>query len=125
MCPGLAQNDAGDEVARNDEEDVDAGKPARQHRGIRVKHDHRQDRQRAEAVDIRSVLVSRRVHQCMPEPPASCLTSSPMTFFASPNSIHVRSAKYSSLSMPANPGFLLRLIAKTLRALSASMIGIP
>src|SRR5213082_2308508 len=58
----------------------------------------------------------------MPEPPASCFTNSPITFFASPNNIHVRSPKYSSLSMPANPGFLLRLMANTLRALSASMI---
>src|SRR5205814_6895110 len=62
--------------------------------------------------------------QCIPEPDSS-FTSSPITAFASPNSIHVRSEKYSSLSMPANPGFLLRLIANTARALSAAMIGIP
>ena len=48
-----------------------------------------------------------------------------MTAFASPKSIHVRSEKYSSLSMPANPGFFDRLIANTSRALSASMIGMP
>ena len=48
-----------------------------------------------------------------------------MTAFASPKSIQVRSEKYSSLSMPAKPGFLLRLMAKIVRALSASMIGMP
>ena len=64
-------------------------------------------------------------HQCMPDPPAISLTNSPTTTFASPNSIHVLSEKYSALSMPAKPGFLLRLIANTVRALSASMIGMP
>src|SRR5712691_9486713 len=63
--------------------------------------------------------------QCIPEPPDSCLTSSPTTALASPNSIQVLSEKYSSLSIPANPGFLLRLMARTVRALSASTIGMP
>src|SRR4051812_3706455 len=53
--------------------------------------------------------------QWSPLPPTSCFTSSPMTFLASPNSIHVFSEKYSSLSIPAKPGFLLRLIANTVR----------
>lgn len=63
--------------------------------------------------------------QCIPEPPLSCLTSSPITFLASPNNIQVRSEKYSSLSMPEKPGFFDRFMAKTSFALSASMIGIP
>jgi hypothetical protein len=48
-----------------------------------------------------------------------------MTAFASLKSIQVRSEKYRSLSMPANPGFFDRLMAKMPRALSASMIGMP
>ena len=69
--------------------------------------------------------VKSRVAQCIPEPPESALARLPTTAFASPNSIQVRSAKYRALSMPAKPGFLLRLIAKTVRALSASIIGMP
>jgi hypothetical protein len=44
---------------------------------------------------------------------------------ASPNSISVLSAVYSSLSMPAKPGFIERLMAMHSFALSASMIGMP
>ena len=57
--------------------------------------------------------------------PLRFFTTSPMTFFASPNSMSVLSAKYSSFSMPANPGFIDRLMASTTLALSASMIGMP
>jgi hypothetical protein len=53
------------------------------------------------------------------------LTNSPTTALASPKSMKVWSAKYSSLSIPAKPGFLLRLIANTVLALSASMMGMP
>src|SRR6266550_4063787 len=58
-------------------------------------------------------------------PPPNCLTRSLNTAFASPNNIHVLSSMYSSLSMPAKPGFLLRFTARTVFALSASMMGMP
>src|SRR5258705_12337049 len=60
--------------------------------------------------------------QCPPLP-LSAFTSSPTTALASPKSMYVRSPKYSSFSMPAKPGFILRLMAKHVRALSASMMG--
>ena len=100
---------ADDEAEQQEERDL--GKPgalddARQQRG---------DADEGEGGDI---------HQWIP-PPANCLTRSPSTAFASPNSIQVLSSTYSSLSMPANPGFLLRFTASTVFALSASMMGIP
>jgi hypothetical protein len=52
-----------------------------------------------------------RSAQCMPPSPASCLASSPTTALASPKSMKVLSRKYSSLSIPAKPGFLERLMA--------------
>ena len=58
-------------------------------------------------------------------PPDSCFTRSPTACFASPNSMYVWSAEYSSLSMPAKPGFMERLMAMHIFALSASMIGMP
>src|SRR6267143_1142804 len=66
----------------------------------------------------------RDAHPWIPAP-ANCFTRSPSTAFASPKSIQVLSCTYSSLSMPAKPGFLLRFTASTVFALSASMMGIP
>jgi hypothetical protein len=63
--------------------------------------------------------------QWPPASPASALTMSPSTPFASPNTISVLSAEYNSLSMPANPGFIDRLMAMHALARSASMIGMP
>jgi hypothetical protein len=44
-------------------------------------------------------------------PSANSFANAPTTAFASPNSINVLSCVYSSLSIPANPGFIVRLIA--------------
>src|SRR3989440_12508615 len=66
----------------------------------------------------------RHIHPWIPAAP-NCLTRSPSTAFASPKSIQVLSWTYSSLSIPAKPGFLLRFTASTVFALSASMIGMP
>ncbi len=45
--------------------------------------------------------------------------------FASPKSIDVLASKYSSFSMPANPGFIERLSTMTDLAWSTLRIGIP
>ncbi len=56
----LAREDAGDEVARDHEEDVDAEPAAGEGREAGVKQHHRQHRDRAQAVDLAAIAVRRR-----------------------------------------------------------------
>jgi hypothetical protein len=48
----LGENDARNEKARNDEEDVDAGEAPRDERAIGVESNHPEDRERAQAIDV-------------------------------------------------------------------------
>lgn len=54
--PDFAENDRADEIARYDEEDVDADETARQKRRIGMKQDDRRDRNRTKSVNIRPIL---------------------------------------------------------------------
>jgi hypothetical protein len=77
---------------------------------------------------VPALLADRNV--CPTEPNGSPYSFNACTMLvsialASPNSISVLSAKNSSFSMPAKPGFMLRLMTKTVLALSASIIGMP
>lgn len=74
------------------------------------------------------LVTARGTLRAMPHAPfmsASSFAIDPTTAFASPKSMRVWSSVYSSLSMPAKPGFIERLIAKTVLAMSALMIGMP
>ena len=55
----VLEDDPGDQVARDDEEDVDAGKAAGKGAGKCVVAQHRQDRDRAQPVDVRAISVGR------------------------------------------------------------------
>jgi hypothetical protein len=55
----IGEDQAGDEIAGNDEEDIDADETAGHERRRGVKSDHQQDRDRPEAIDLRPVL---RIH---------------------------------------------------------------
>ena len=48
----FGQDDARDEEARNDEEDVDAGEAARDERSVGVEGDHPENSKRAQAIDV-------------------------------------------------------------------------
>ncbi len=52
----FGENDARDEKARNDEEDVDAGEAPRDERPVGVKGDHPENRERAQTVDVLAEL---------------------------------------------------------------------
>ncbi len=51
-----AEDDAGDQVARDHEEHIDADETAGQQHGKRMKGDHRNDRHCAQSVDVRAIL---------------------------------------------------------------------
>jgi hypothetical protein len=59
-APDVAQDAAGDQVSGNDEENVDAGKPGLEAAELEVKQNDDADRNRPQAVDIRSIRTFQR-----------------------------------------------------------------
>ena len=56
--PQIVDDAGGDEIAGNDKEDIDADEAARNRSDIEMKGDDRQNRNRAQAVDVRPVVLA-------------------------------------------------------------------